>query len=128
MNLNYTRQIVSTVGGQVRVMTGEMRDLMKRGIARNLVPLSDFKGPRLKLDKESKAEISSLKKDIQHIKREMSRLEYTKSKVGLDDSEISDLNRQIELCQFDIFENQTKIRDIKVKCFSKQKSTIDLDA
>ena len=56
--MNYTKEIVFTVKGQTRVMTNEMRKLMKEGITRKLIPANEFKGPRLKLDKASRSEIS----------------------------------------------------------------------
>lgn len=126
--MNYTREIVSTARGEMRVMTAEMRELMKAGIKRRLVPLKEFKGSRLKLDKESKSEISSLNKEIKQIQRNIDKLEYKKSQLGVDESEIFDINRRIELYEFDMFEKQNKIRDIKKACYKNQTSTIDLDA
>ncbi len=126
--MNYTKEIVFTVKGQTRVMTNEMRKLMKEGITRKLIPANEFKGPRLKLDKASRSEISSLKKDIQRLKHYISKLEYEKTRPGVSESDIRDMNRDIELYTFDIFEAQTKIRDIKIKCYKNQTSIIDLDA
>ncbi len=126
--MNYTREIVATVEGNMQVMTGEMRKLMKKGIERHLVPLSEFKGPRLKLDEESQLKINELKKEIQSLKRRLSRLEFRKGLPGNTPSEIRDLDNQIEFLHFDIFEAKTKIRDIKIARYKKQTSTIDLDA
>ena len=126
--MNYTREIVATLEGDMKVMTGEMKKLMKKGIERHLVPLSEAKGPRLKLDKESQLKINELKKEIQSLKRQVSKLESQKDLPGNTPSEIHDLDNQIEWLHFNIFEAKTKIRDIKIDLYKKQTSTIDLDA
>lgn len=126
--MNYTREIVSTVDGQIRVMTGEMRNLMKSGLERKLVPMQEFKGPRLKLDKESKVKILSQKKEITRIRREISRLEYIKAQPYTTPDELEHIERQIELCHFDMFEARAKIQEIKKDCYKNQLSTIDFDA
>ena len=66
-----------------RVMTGEMRQLLKNGIQRKLVPLKGFNKPLLKLDAASKEEIKVLNQDLKRLKRTLSKLEYKKAQVGL---------------------------------------------
>lgn len=125
--MNYFKEIVSTINGNQRVMTGEMRKLMKEGISRKLVPLKNFKKRPLQLDELSRQEISFLKKSIQRIKWQVAKLEYKKIQLGMGNPEVRDIDRQIELCDFDIFEAQTKIRDIKKACFKNQTQIIDLE-
>ncbi len=115
--MNYTREIVLTVNGYRKVMTGEMRSLMKKGIERHLVPASEFKGPHLKLDSESKAEIKTLQNSIHRCKKQLYKLECKKSELNVSPSKIRDIEVEMEKLQFDIFECQTKIRDIKKACY-----------
>ncbi len=125
--MDYTRCVVSTINGDIRVMTGEMRQLLKNGIQRKLVPLKGFNKPLLKLDAASKAEIKILNQDLKRLKRTLSKLEYKKAQVGLTQAQISEFERQIELTLFDIFECQSKIRDVKVKCYKGQTSILNVE-
>ena len=86
---------------------------------RKLVPLKGFNKPLLKLDAASKEEIKVLNQDLKRLKRTLSKLEYKKAQVGLTQAQISEFERQIELTLFDIFECQSKIRDVKVKCYKR---------
>ncbi len=125
--MDYTRCVVSTINGGIRVMTGEMRQLLKNGIQRKLVPLKGFNKPLLKLDAASKEEIKVLNQDLKRLKRTLSKLEYKKAQVGLTQAQISEFERQIELTLFDIFECQSKIRDVKVKCYKGQTSILNVE-
>ena len=125
--MNYTKLIVATTCGNVQVMTGEMRQLMKEGIKRNLVPLKEFKKPPLKLTNEAKQEISSCKRNIRQILWEISKLEKKKSQYGISKSEIAAIEAEVENCQFKIFEQQVNIRNIKKNCYKNQTSGLDLE-
>jgi hypothetical protein len=113
----YQKVLVSTASGCRRIMTKEMRDLMKAGVQRNLVPLKDYTGPVVKRLKEPYASVvKELKSKINSDKGVLRKLEYKKSLLDAETStkELMDLDSDIELRLFDIFESKAKIREVKM--------------
>jgi phosphoenolpyruvate carboxylase len=113
----YQKVFSATIAGYRRVMTQEMRNLMKEGLERKLVPLKDYKGPVVKKLREPYASaVKELKSRISSCKNELRKLEYKKSCFEAQNltSEARDLDSDIELKLFDIFENKSKIRDVKI--------------
>lgn len=113
----YQKVFLATVSGYRRIMTQEMRDLMKSGLERKLVPLKDYKGPVVKKLQEPYASaVKELKSRISTRKNTLRKLEYKKSCLEAQNQtkEAMALDSDIELMLFDIFENKSKIRDVKI--------------
>ena len=125
--MNFTKVIVATTGGEVRAVTGEMRKLMQEGFKRKLTPLKDFKKPLLELDTIAKHNISTCKRNIKRLLWEMSKLENQKTKYGISKSEVASIEAKIEQFQFEIFEQQEKIRNIKINCYKNQTSGLNYE-
>lgn len=125
--MEYTRVMVATKQGFTKVMTGEMRNLMKKGVQPSrLVPAKDFKGPKLELDSFSAIEIKGLQKRIASINWQIKKLEFRKS-LPENSSRIAEFESEIENLQFEMFELQSKIRDVKKACYKNQTSMLDLE-
>ncbi len=125
--MEYTRVMVATKNGFTQVMTGEMRNLMKKGVKPSrLVPAKDFKGPKLVLDSISANEIKGLKREIASINWQIKKLEFSKS-LPANSSRIAEFEAEIERLQFEMFELQSNIRDVKKACYKNQTSMLDLE-
>lgn len=94
-------------------------ELMK-GPVRKLVPLSEFKGPVLKLTQRAKSTIWQYEKLIHRDLKMIEDLEVEKSALGLSSSKIAEIENRIKRLLASIAENKDRIRSIKIDNYKGQ--------
>ena len=116
-------QGVATLCGYIRPISQETRSLMK-GIKRNLVPLAEFKGPKLELTPFSKKEIRKQERYIHKYLRQIDELETDKTEIGISTRRIADIEDEIDRLLAEIAKCRKSIRDVKIDNYQQQLSLI----
>jgi len=111
---------VTTTKGEVKLVSREMKEALKKGIERRLIPRSEYTKPLLKLDESSKTEILKTNNYIYNLKSKLKKLEKEWEKIGDSSSEKINLQEKIEYVLFQIFESKLKIRNIKINRYKEQ--------
>ena len=116
-------QGVATLYGYVYPISKETRALMK-GIKRNLVPLSEFKGQKLELTPFSKQEIRKQERYIYKYLRQIDELETAKAEIGISTRRVACIEDKIDRLLAEIAKCRKSIRDVKIDNYQRQLSVI----
>ena len=112
-------QGVATLYGYVCPISKETRALMK-GIKRNLVPLREFKGPKLELTPFSKKEIRKQKHYIYKFLRQIDELETAKTEIDISPKRVACIEDKIDRLLAEIAKCRKSIRDVKIDNYQQQ--------
>ena len=116
-------QGVATLCGYIRPISQETRSLMK-GIKRNLVPLAEFKGPKLELTPFSKKEIRKQERYIHKYLRQIDELDIMKSEIDISPKRVASIEDKIDRLLAEIAKCRKSIRDVKIDNYQQQLSVI----